>query len=56
MRRELMTTQELLSRLRLHGIRDPARVHLAYLEPNGMISVLTGRDEEAEAPRHPPGR
>lgn len=40
MRRELLTTEELRSQLRLHGIDDPAEVRLAYLEPNGMISVL----------------
>lgn len=54
MRRELMTNQELLSQLRLHGVQDPARVRLAYLEPNGMISVLTDTDEETEEPQHPP--
>ncbi|WP_426570284.1 DUF421 domain-containing protein [Streptomyces canus] len=53
-RRELMTHQELLSQLRLHGIQDPARVYLAYLEPNGMISVRTDTEEETEAPQHPP--
>ncbi|MER5980597.1 YetF domain-containing protein [Streptomyces sp. NPDC001857] len=35
MRRALMTNQELLSQLRLHGGHDPARVHLACLEPTG---------------------
>ena len=40
MRRELMTTQELLSQLRLHGLEDIAAVERAYLEPNGMISIV----------------
>ncbi len=40
MRREFMTEQEVLSQLRLHGIADPNRVARAYLEPNGMISII----------------
>ncbi len=56
MRHEFMTTDEVLSQLRLHGIQDPARVRLAYLEPNGMISVLTSEGEETEAPQHPPAQ
>lgn len=40
MRREFMTRDELLSQLRLHGIEDPAEIRRAYLEPNGMVSVL----------------
>ncbi|GAA2404411.1 DUF421 domain-containing protein [Streptomyces glaucosporus] len=44
MRREFMTTEEVLSQLRLHGVHDPAQVRLAYLEPNGMISVLRRAD------------
>ncbi|MEV6180502.1 YetF domain-containing protein [Streptomyces sp. NPDC052015] len=54
MRREFMTPEEVRSQLRLHGIQDPARVHLAYLEPNGMISVLTSKNDESEPPQHPP--
>ena len=56
MRREFMTTQEVLSQLRLHGIQDPARVHLAYLEPNGMISVLPESDDDIDSPPHPPAQ
>ncbi len=48
--REFMTMEEVLSQLRLHGIQDPAQVHLAYLEPNGMISVLREGGEETETP------
>jgi uncharacterized membrane protein YcaP (DUF421 family) len=40
LRRELMTREEVLSQLRLHGIEDPVEVARAYIEPNGRISVL----------------
>ncbi|MBB6120065.1 DUF421 domain-containing protein [Nocardiopsis algeriensis] len=40
MRREFMSEQEVLSQLRLHGISDPSQVHRAYLEPNGMVSII----------------
>ncbi|TDQ54175.1 DUF421 domain-containing protein [Actinorugispora endophytica] len=42
MRREFMSEQEVLSQLRLHGISDPASVARAYLEPNGMVSIIPG--------------
>ncbi len=32
-----MTKDEVLSRLRLHGVADISRVERAYFEPNGMI-------------------
>lgn len=40
MRRELMTEGEVMVQLRLHGIEDISHVRRAYLEPNGMISIL----------------
>ncbi len=40
MRRELMTEEEVHSQLRLHGIEDVSTVERAYIEPNGMISVI----------------
>lgn len=40
MRREFMTRDEVLSQLRIHGIADPSAVKLAYIEPNGMVSVI----------------
>jgi uncharacterized membrane protein YcaP (DUF421 family) len=50
LRRELMTKDEVLSQLRLHGIDDISKVKRAYIEPNGMISVLREDDGEVEAP------
>ncbi|WP_449065049.1 DUF421 domain-containing protein [Planomonospora algeriensis] len=56
MRREFMTREEVLSQLRLHGIQDPAQVERAYLEPNGMISVLRRDHGETDQPEEPPSR
>src|SRR5690606_24092312 len=54
MRRELMTTGEVVSQLRLHGLEDVRDVHLAYLEPSGMISVSRGDGDEPDVPPKPP--
>lgn len=58
MRRELMNHDEVLSQLRLHGITDPGDVYRAYVEPNGMISVIArpgaADDEEIDGPPRPP--
>jgi uncharacterized membrane protein YcaP (DUF421 family) len=43
-RRELMTHDEVLAQLRLHGIDDPSEVERACIEPNGMISVMRRDD------------
>lgn len=53
MRREFMSREEVESQLRLHGIQDISRVQQAYLEPNGMISVLT-RDGTQNSPAERP--
>lgn len=34
--------------LRLHGIDDPNGVHRAYLEPNGMVSVISHSDDDTD--------
>lgn len=47
MHREFMTRDEVLSQLRLHGITEPEVVHRAYIEPNGMISVIRRDDDDA---------
>lgn len=52
--REFMTRDEVLSQLRLHGITDPSTVHRAYIEPNGMVSVIRrDRDDVDEVPSRP---
>jgi uncharacterized membrane protein YcaP (DUF421 family) len=53
LRRELMTRDELRSQLRLHGIDDPADVDRAYLEPNGMISIIRRDRKEPDEPIRP---
>jgi uncharacterized membrane protein YcaP (DUF421 family) len=53
LRRELMTRDELVAQLRLHGIQDPSEIERAYIEPNGMISVLRRDDVEPDEPARP---
>ena len=51
MRRELMTEEEVDAQLRLHGIKRLETVARAYIEPNGMISIIRrdgGETEPAE--------
>ncbi len=54
LRREFLNHEELESQLRLHGVRDIGEVTVAYLEPNGMISVFradrAGDDGNDDAP------
>lgn len=50
MLREFMTYDEVMSQLRLHGIEDIADVEHAFVEPNGMVSVIRAHAETA-----PPG-
>jgi uncharacterized membrane protein YcaP (DUF421 family) len=44
MRQELITEQELVAKLREHGVRDIAAVEKAVVEPDGQISVLKKTD------------
>lgn len=48
MRREYITTPELLARLREHGIDKLADVKIARMEADGDISVIRTRPEEDE--------
>lgn len=54
MRRELMTRDEVMSQLRLHGIEDLADVRRAYLEPNGTVSVLPVDGTTVQEAEEPP--
>lgn len=40
LQQELITTDELLSKLRAQGVEDVSKVRKAYMEPDGSISVL----------------
>lgn len=52
LRRELMTVDELHSKLREQGVEDIAQVKSAYMESNGSISVIRRDDKQAApAPR-----
>lgn len=45
MRAELVTTDELMSHLRQHGVRHVDEIQKAYIEPDGQISVLKYHDD-----------
>lgn len=53
MRREFMSMEEVTSQLRLHGVEDPADVRVAYLEPNGLISIIRRDGAEPDTPETP---
>jgi uncharacterized membrane protein YcaP (DUF421 family) len=40
LRREFVSQTELESKLREHGVKDPAEVEKAYMEPDGQVTVL----------------
>ncbi|WP_196216785.1 DUF421 domain-containing protein [Paracoccus shanxieyensis] len=57
LRSQGISMSELFMKLRDKGVTDLSEVHLAVLEPNGMLSVLThGRKDQAQALAlfHPP--
>lgn len=53
MRRELMTEEEIMAQLRLHGVDDLSDIRRAYLEPNGMVSIIRRGDGETDEPTRP---
>lgn len=53
MRRELITDDELMSQLRLHGVSDPSDVVAAYMEGDGRISVIMQGLNDPESPERP---
>ena len=54
LRRELMPREELMAQLRLHGITRVEEVARAYIEPNGMISVIRKEQGDGDDPPKPP--
>ncbi len=54
LRREFMHREELMAELRLHGITDTGDVARAYLEPNGMVSVIRADRKGTDVPLKPP--
>jgi uncharacterized membrane protein YcaP (DUF421 family) len=53
MRRELLTERELFVQLWEQGIEDVAHVKAAYIEGDGLVSVIHHNDEQRE---HAEGR
>ncbi len=53
LRREFMHRDELMGELRLRGITDMSEVARAYLEPNGMVSVIRTDGAEVDDPPQP---
>lgn len=51
--REFIDDDELMEELRLHGCDDINQVARAYLEPNGMVSVLLKDRQTSTTPREP---
>lgn len=50
MRKELITEDELMTHLRHQGCDDLTTVEVAYMEGDGRISVITGRNADGGAP------
>ncbi len=50
LRREFLSRDELMADLRLRGITDVRKVARAYLEPNGMLSVIRTDQAEVDDP------
>lgn len=46
--KEKISLEELLGEVRTHGVDDLRRVRRAYIESDGMISVITGSDQGGE--------
>jgi uncharacterized membrane protein YcaP (DUF421 family) len=52
LRREMMTRDELLSKLREQGVERTQEVRWAYMESDGQISVRKYKDDGRHEPRH----
>ena len=52
MRRELVTRDDLMSKLRENGIEHLSDVKAAYMESDGEISVLPARKAGEQTPPH----
>jgi uncharacterized membrane protein YcaP (DUF421 family) len=48
-----MSDEELMAQMRLHGVTSLDEVERAYLEPNGMISVIRRDRGEPDEPVRP---
>jgi uncharacterized membrane protein YcaP (DUF421 family) len=48
MRQELISMEELMSHLRQHGIQNVHDVKLAYIEPDGQISIIRAKQDGSD--------
>jgi uncharacterized membrane protein YcaP (DUF421 family) len=55
MQKELITTSELMSEVRLSGITDLSQVKEAYMEPTGTISVISYEQSTGKRQERPIG-
>ena len=55
LRREMITKDELLAKLREQGIEDIGQVRIARLESDGTLSVFKVRADNQAQPAHKPG-
>jgi uncharacterized membrane protein YcaP (DUF421 family) len=53
LRQELITEEELRSHLREQGVQDLQQVEIAYMEPDGMISVIKSEPSKNDSPSPP---
>jgi uncharacterized membrane protein YcaP (DUF421 family) len=51
LRREMMTRDELLSKLRQHGVERPEQIRWAYMESDGQISVGKYKEDGRQEPQ-----
>jgi uncharacterized membrane protein YcaP (DUF421 family) len=49
--REMITEEELIGEIRAHGVADLHTVRAAYIESDGMISVITVRGDASNRPK-----
>ena len=54
LRRERLSTNDLLAAAREKGLRRLDEIELAVLEADGKISFFTGSGQDAGAPERPP--
>lgn len=54
LRREFINREELMTELRLHGVTNVQQVARAYLEANGMVSVIKRGEGAVDEPSDPP--
>lgn len=52
LRKEMLTSEDVIEQLREQGINDLAQVHRCYLETDGHFSVIKETEDESVRPSH----